>query len=368
MLIHSTNCSPQLRELFARYPGVRLAEPDDSAAIAEFINQTSMSSGELRIGFTRGHDYFALHQLQSEKHAALLCEDEGKIVGVAALTLRSAKVRNQLMPVGYLQDLRVAHDASHRIRQNFYKFFSEFVRTSPELPDFSHCSLFISAILDENSIAKSALSRQSFPLEYTRLARYTAHVWPKLPLIAKILGGNARAQEAELAELVDFYEENLGKYAFDLTADDVRRIANHSTPVVLRDAGKIIAACLLVQTSNERKLTVEQSKLNLKFEACGTYITALRHSKSLIGQRALEAKTVLFGRAVRESLKHPGLFTGFIETENNPIPLSLVQRNLKYSINGSLYRVFHPSHTSLPEFSEGFLRPSHSAAFEWIFS
>ncbi|NBW81114.1 hypothetical protein EBR21_05105, partial [bacterium] len=248
MLIHSANSSAPLHELTSRFPGVRLANPEDSSKIAQFINTTSMSSGSLSVGFTRGDDYFAMLRLQSEKHAALVCEEEGRIVACGALSVRPSSLRGQPAMLGYLQDLRVDRDTSQKVRNGFYSCFAEFVRICPQLVDFDHCSLFLTAILDKNVPAKLALSRQAFPLEYNRVVNYKAHVWPKLPLPGTVTAKAAAGSAQQQPDILAFYEQQLGKFAFDLTTRDIERLSGHSLAVSVREGDKIVAACLLVQT------------------------------------------------------------------------------------------------------------------------
>lgn len=367
MLIHAATASAKMRDLTSRFTGVRLATPDDAQALARFINETSMNKGKLRIGFNRGDDYFALLRLQGEKFSALVCEQDGQIAGVGALTLRQASVRGRKVTLGYLQDLRMAATVTQRTRQNFYQFFSEFVRLCPQFEEYDNCSLFVTAILDDNRAAKAALSRSAFPLEYTRLSQYTAHMWPKIPTLRR-LTGTARMQNSHEDEVSAFYAQELGRRAFDLTTDDLARLKEHSSSVVLKDGGGIVAACLLVQTDQERVLQAKHTGINFKLNAAGTFITALRVAKGLAPERATTAKQQLLGLALRESRKLNGLFTGYIETANDPLRMSHLQNLGSYKTQGSIYRVYHPEHSVIPEFSAGFLRPSHVAQFDWISS
>ena len=368
MLIDSSNATPQLRALTERYSGLRLATREDNQAIAEFINSTSMTSGQLSVGFTRGNDYFSLLSLQADRYSALVCTENERIVGVGAFSTRKAIVRGNQTEVGYLQDLRVSHSVSHRVRQNFYKCFADFVKVSPQLEDFNHCGLFLTAILDENHPAKAALSRQSFPLEYSRLMGYTAHVWPKPPGLHKVLATPTQLSDASFNELLGFYKSNLGSLAFDLTCDDIVRLRDHSTPIVLIENGQIIAACLLVNTPHERQVRAVHKKTHLKFESSGTYISAFRISKSIAPEQRQEVRQQLLAKALQTSLQLPGLFTGLIVMDEESSPLSTLNRICDFKVGGSLYRVFHPEHSNLPEFSSGFLRPAHIPAFEWVFS
>jgi hypothetical protein len=368
VLIHPGNASSDFLALFERFPGVRLARPEDSKALAAFFNATSMNTDGFNFAFTRGNDYFSLPNLQSERFAALVCEEKGSIVGVGAVSMRKGFMRGRLRSIGYLQDLRLAQTASARTRQSLYGLFCEFVRVSPSLPDLDHCSLFLTAILNENTIARAALSRPSFPLEYTRLAEYKAHVWPKIPSLGKLFGKTGASNKAEWTALVRFYESNLGKLAFDLSLDDVMRLESHATPVLIEANGDIQAGCLLVDTSNERRIRSEYAPLGWAIESSGTYITAFRIKRTAAASERAALETALMHKALRISKQLPGNFTGFIETENALVGSESWRTKVRFSIPGALYRVFHPEHGKLDDFHCGFLRPAHTTAFDWVMS
>ncbi|MEY4064548.1 MAG: hypothetical protein RIR26_756 [Pseudomonadota bacterium] len=369
MLIHPGNASPEFAAHMARYPGLRLARPDDSQRLSDFFNTTAMSAGQLSIGFVRGSDFFALLALQAERYAALVCEENGMIVGVGALSMRHAFVRGKLTPVGYLQDLRLSPQSKTKTRQSLYACFTEFVRLSPQWDDFNRCSLFLTAILDENTPARAALSRASFPLEYSRLASYKAHLWPKLPGLEKLLPVKTNVETGHEEKLLHFYKETLGTLAFDLTLDDVSRLLPRAVPVTIEKEGQgIAAACLLVNTDEERRLRVRYNPVGRSLETSGTYLTAVRVGRSVAAELKDGVMKDLLAKALKTSLRMKGSFTGIIEMQDGPVPFPFLAAQSHYTVSGSLYRVFHPEHTQLADFSAGFLRPAHKASFEWIFS
>lgn len=369
MLIHAGNASSEFASLMNRYPSLRLAAPDDTHRLAEFFNTTAMSAGQLSIGFIRGTDFFSLLALQAERYAALVCEENGVIVGVGALSMRHAFVRGKLIPVGYLQDLRLSPQAKTKTRQSLYACFTEFVRLSPQWEDFNHCSVFLTAILDDNTLARAALSRASFPLEYCRLASYKAHLWPKVPGLGKLLPTQARESSGHEEKLMSFYKDSLGSLAFDLSCSDIARLLPHAVPVTLENERLgLVAACLLVNTDSERRLRVHYSPIGRAMETSGTYITAARVARTVGAEQKEAVMKELLAKAMMSSLRMKGSFTGLIEIQDAPLPLPFLAARAHYSVAGSLYRVFHPEHTQLADFSSGFLRPAHRAAFEWILS
>ncbi len=368
MLIHPANASSDFQTLFERFPGTRLACPEDSRALTNFFNSTAMNADGFNFAFTRGEDYFALPNLQSERSATLICEENNSIVGVGAVSMRKGFVRGKIKPIGYLQDLRLAPAASARTRQSLYGLFCEFVRICPNLPDFENCAVFLTAILNDNSAARNALSRPSFPLEYTRLSQYQAYIWPKIPSVAGFLSKARTNEDTHWKLITDFYESQLGKMAFDLTIEDILRFQSHAVPVVIETNGEIQAACLLVDTTRERRICAQYSPLGWSIDSSGTYITALRVKRSLSAAQRITFERLLMSKALRFSNRLPGNFTGFIETENSLQSTPSWRARLRFSISGALYRVFHQEHTKLDDFHAGFLRPAHSSAFEWVMS
>lgn len=364
MLIEPNHYSSELKTLLELFPNVRLATAADACALAAFFNDSSMSTGNIQIGFTRGEDYFSLLRLQGEKFAALICEEEGHIVAVGALTLRKAFVRGRIQTLGYLQDLRVSNSAKQKTRVQFYQFFSEFIRVCPSLPEFDHCALFLTAILEGNLAAKSALSRAAFPLEYTRLVRYTACTWPKFP--GSLIPQSEMPRQASFSkdELISFYQQQFGQCAFDLTTDDIERLLEHSFPVLIYTKGILQAACLLVQTDSERCMRMGLQGVRRKFDAPGRYIFALRVAKQNSPQEEWVLRNSLIRKALFTSMRMPGLFTGFVS--DSDFRLSFPLKFTSIQVQGSLYRVYHPEHAQLKGFSDGFLRPNHAPALEWV--
>lgn len=363
MLIEASQISDEFRSLIESFPNIRLASAADGAALADFVNSTAMSAGVLHVTLTRGADYFALMRLQGETFAALVCEDEGRIVAVGALTIRQTLVRGTRHTVGYLQDLRVAGSARSRVRMQFYQFFADFIRLCPSLPEFNNCFLFLTAILDDNTAAKAALSRSSFPLEYTRLARYTAHMWPKVPLTHD---GFGPCSSGVAADVRSFYESHLDCLSYDLTLADVERLMSRAHPVVIRSAGQIQAACLLVNTDDERRLRVGVAGIQRNVDFSGVYITALRTNKQLTRRESCKARNHVIRKALLKANVMSGVFTGFVNVNDGDCSLApdLILSSVR--MRGSLYRVFHPDNTRLKEFSRGFLRPQHQISLEWV--
>ena len=297
----------------------------------------------------------------------MICEEGEQVVAVGAVSFRSAVVRGVSRWLGYLQDLRVSSSAKQRTRVQFYKCFSEFVRMCPSLVEFGCCSIFLTAILDDNRVALAALSRPSFALEYTRLTSYTAHTWPKIPaqFLKRRLDEHMTVCQSE--ELLDFYKQRRLPFEFDLTQPDVERLLAHARPVVIRMGGGIQAACLLVQTNSERCLNLGYEGLEQRWSCAGLYISALRLAEQLPARDAHTLRNQLIRKALRVSAFLPGTFVGFVNVNDPSTRLSVGLSATSIHVKGSLYRVYHPEHTQLKDFAQGFLRPNQVAALEWVF-
>jgi hypothetical protein len=196
---------------------------------------------------------------------------------------------------------------------------------------------------------------------------YTAHAWPKLPAHFLQFGKKREVSEGEINELVEFYSQRRAGYAFDLTQSDIERLLTHAHPVVIRSEGEIVAACLLVQTHSERCLMLRYDGLANSWRGSGLYISALR----LSGRLSARDEKILRNRIIRKALwvaAHlPGAFVGFVNESRSSTELSADLNGTSVHTQGSLYRVYHPDHTQINDFSNGFLRPSHGAALEWVF-
>lgn len=367
MLIGPEQISAEFNSLLNSFQGIRIAGAKDARRLADFVNTTAMSAGQLKVGFQRGTDYFSLLRLQGEKYCVMVCEEEEQIVAVGAVSFRNAGVRGTSRCVGYLQDLRVSASAKHRSRVHFYKCFSEFVRLCPSLAEFDCCSIFLTAILDDNRAALAALSRPAFALEYTRLASYTAYTWPKIPAHLLKLGKAASMAGCDNGELVEFYKQRRPLFAYDLSQPDIERLLDHAYPVVIRCDGAIQAACLLVQTSEERCLNLGYEGIGYQWKCAGLYISALRVAEQSSLTEELMLRNKLIRKALGVSAFLPGAFVGLVNVNDPSTRLSVGLNATSVHVRGSLYRVYHPEHAQLKDFSHGFLRPSHIAALEWVF-
>jgi hypothetical protein len=362
------NASPELLRLFQAFPMLSVASKEQGPELSRFMEQSSMAADNFEITFTRGLDYFSLLEAQGQ-HSITLCimGQEGQVLGVGSLTSRMSFVRGKPTPVGYFQDLRVSKHVTGSARQNFYEFFTEFVRLSPSLPDLNFCKFFYTAILSDNKAAKTALSRDRFILEYTKMYSYEAWLFPKIPGLGLLSSMNSY-DFPSLQEVMDFYKAELGRSMYDLDLGDIERLWEYSIPLCLREKGNLLGVCLLADTNQLRKMKVCLKKINLTLSLSSTQIFGLRVQNRLSQKRKEDVKSALLRKAILKSFSLNTHYLGYIQVENDIEvgfhPLFLP----KVVTKGDVYRVYHPDHVTLAGFGDGFLRPAHTGSFEWVLS
>ena len=362
------NASPALVLLLESFPMLSIATSAEGRELAEFMEEHSMSTDALEVTFTRGSDYFGLLALQGERSITMCIRSSDKgLLAVGSLTTRSSFLRGKPAVVGYLQDLRVSKAVSASLRQKFYEFFSEFIRLSPSLPDLDFCKYFYTAILSSNGPAKAALSRERFTLEYTKLFSYEAWVFPKIPGLG-FLSYFQTIDVPTKEEVFAFYTAELGSSMYDLDPRDIERLWEYSKPLCLREHGVGIAFCFLVDMNRLRKMKILIKKMNLTLPLTSTHVFGLRVGKKVSHKRKSAVKSALLKQAILQSYSLKSHLLGYIQVENDVGVEGSLLFKTKVVTEGDVYRVYHPDHTSLEGFVDGFLRPAHTGAFEWVMS
>ncbi|MEI8026626.1 MAG: hypothetical protein WCI18_09780 [Pseudomonadota bacterium] len=368
MIICMENASPRLADLLRSFPMISLATSAQGKELAVFMEEHSMSTGSLEVTFTRGSDYFGLLAVQGERSLTMCIRSpENALLAVGSLSTRSSFLRGKPAVVGYLQDLRVSKTVSAVLRQKYYEFFTEFIRLSPSLPDLDFCKYFYTAILSSNVPAKAALSRERFTLEYSKLFSYQAWIFPKIPglsLLASFQSVDVPTKE----EVIAFYNAELGSSMYDLDPKDIERVWEYSKPICLREHGIGVAFCLLVDMNRLREMKVLFKKMNLNLSLSSTQVFALRVAKKVSHKRKAEVKSALLKQAILKSYSLKSNLLAYMQVENDIEVGSHLLFKTKVATKGDIYRVFHPDHTSLEGFVDGFLRPAHTATFEWVMS
>jgi hypothetical protein len=138
----------------AHYPGVRVAKPEDNAALLRFFSESAIEGDHLRLRFDRSPDFFGLLKLQGDQSTVFVFESSAnEIIGAATVTLRDGYIHGKLKRVGYLGDLRSKFD--RRPLRIWREMFRRILQG--EVSEWSGCDHWITAVIDENRRAKLAL-------------------------------------------------------------------------------------------------------------------------------------------------------------------------------------------------------------------
>jgi hypothetical protein len=132
----------------------RQAEPEDGSEILEILEEVSFQ-GNISLIYTRRPDAYSSLISEGEKVDIVVCVDteQNKIVGFAALAIRTLFVNEVTQKVGYLFSLKSRKAYRDRVIP-FYKGF----QLARELNPNVHC--FITTILEENTAIQSMFQKK----------------------------------------------------------------------------------------------------------------------------------------------------------------------------------------------------------------
>ncbi len=411
-------------QVMQKYGNVRLATPEDNENILAFMQSISMKTTEYEVRYSRTPSFFSLHKLQgTEVLTFLFFGKSGVIQGIASLVFRLSYVRGIEQVVGYLQDLRMSPNAERRVLDSFFKFYADTVRMAPYTSELHNCNFFYTAIISGNIKALKVFSRSSFHFNYNKLTQYKTYFWPVNHLMAlgRFVGRKnnlnkswffSQGTDADTQELKEFlhlqnksrlfgynFSEATGKpfsvasekpeaQNFSLKYADTWEQMCAARPqfgahdfIICRNADKKIIACVaLLEASSERKLELSQPSKSMQMQI---KLLNLISSRNFAPNKALNT-----------------LYLSFLEIDRNASPQdrTILARNLvaytfrnpkvvKYDFlsylhfdddfifekpflvpciisEGSLFRVYHDDHVTLPRFVDGFLRPGESPALD----
>lgn len=203
----------RLAELAARLPGGRLATPDDNASILAFFDRAATQTSAFALRYRRSPDFFRLLRYQGERaHVILAVDERGDVVGLSSISLRPAWVDGVASTVGYLGDLRIG--MRRALVASWRSVMADVVGRSREIEELADCSRWLTAILDDNQVARRALQsgRAGAPTCVPIAAFTMRNVVARLPL-ARLLGRRSsspwRARyvaPADEGRLAEFYE------------------------------------------------------------------------------------------------------------------------------------------------------------------
>ena len=183
---------------------IRLARPDDDAAIRVLLRETPLP-GQISLAYAHEPSYFAAIEVTGRDRRVIVGELDGRIVGTGVMAFRQVYVNARPATVGYLGGLHLAPEARRfgGLARGF-RFFGQMHRAERRVP------FYISTIQEENREARELLtSRRAGLPAYHEIGRLRVLAYP-------LLAGRPRAashiqilegREAPLAELVACLEK-----------------------------------------------------------------------------------------------------------------------------------------------------------------
>lgn len=218
-----------LSQFHTPYGKVRLADSRnscDNQNLLEFFDQFSMSGTQLRLRYLRSPDFFSFLQDQSKEFFVFIYENpKGDILGVGTLSLRDAYLHGKQIPLGYLGDLRIKTD--RKLAVVWRQFYASLLQKASQIQELRGCQHFITAVLDDNPIARNALiEKSSAKFKYIPLFHYemvnllSKFPWPSDSYSKFIC---RRATEEDRDVLWKFLSEQNKKTLFGFTDDEWNR-------------------------------------------------------------------------------------------------------------------------------------------------
>lgn len=154
-----------------RQPRLRLATPEDNAALLDLFGAVPMS-GNLVLASRREPDFFTLYDLQRGHRECYVYEENGEVLAMGTFLVRDGWLDGRPATLGYLGDLRTRFAGRRALAlSRFYGQLFEDVRQR------HGCDAFLTAVLASNRAAINALvrrkeTRASQP-RYQLLRRFT---------------------------------------------------------------------------------------------------------------------------------------------------------------------------------------------------
>src|SRR5436309_2409439 len=221
----------RLADLLARYPKARLATAADNDRILEFFERSPMQAPAFDVQYLRRPDFFKLLRYQSDRAFVMLTEDDGGAVGsIATISLRPGWMDGRPITVGYLGDLRVRFD---RVFSRAWRgLFTDLVTRAHEIEELADCTHWITAVIDGNRAALSALrtdDRSNQP-SLVPIGPFTMrNLIMRLPVVGRLRSSGpwevCDATDGDRAGLTTFFEEENRHVPFGFRSELARRIA-----------------------------------------------------------------------------------------------------------------------------------------------
>lgn len=145
----------RLNDWLKRYPGVRLAGPEDNAALRAFFEEEPMRTSEFDIRYRRAPHFFKLLGYQSDTFFVFMGDGEnGNIHGTGTLILRPGWMDGKLEIVGALTDLRIR--SGRKTSRLWRIMFRDLLHDAEIIEELCGCRHFYTVILDRNRDALRA--------------------------------------------------------------------------------------------------------------------------------------------------------------------------------------------------------------------
>ena len=223
--------------------GYALAGAADEAELRELLRRSPMA-GAVRLAFTREPDYFAADGLAGARDRTLICREEGRLCGVARLSVNQLYCGGMPRQVGYLGELRLAPGAKRpaRLLRGGYRELRELLRGGAGGAAVDLCFTSVAATNDRARKVLEHGGRLGLPA-YRPIAELVTLLLP--------VGQTAAAAEEEAAgeeELTEFLRPNAApsNLALTFTAERWAALARHRLVAAdfatLREQGRLVAA------------------------------------------------------------------------------------------------------------------------------
>jgi hypothetical protein len=114
----------KILEVVAATPGVRLAGPEDNAALIAFMREREMDGAALSLRYERAPDFFAWPKVQGDESWTFIFATKAQAIGaVGTLVRRGGQY--------YLGDLRFSRQMHREVYKSFWAFFAAMTRAMP---------------------------------------------------------------------------------------------------------------------------------------------------------------------------------------------------------------------------------------------
>ena len=349
---------------------VRLATSSDNARLLNFYEDMRVTEGGLVLSYRRGPDFFRLLDAQGQSSLVFYLQtSDGAIEGIGSISFRDGILAGQRVRVGYLGDLRVVQ-SRHAVKA-WRRFFECFLALSPLLEETKHCSHYLTAVLDGNSRATSALVRNrhgSFryvPVMHYRIAMLVGRLpfigrRSHCPLVREAIPG-------DMERLVAFLDtqNSIRPYGFIFNNTEwPRRLGTWEkfglkNFLLAEDSNGTMVGCLaLWNHPKTKRMVVEQMSMPIKIlakaqriigglplnDADGaidvTHATHFEAAHRLSKSQKIEIRCALLDRAWAQTRKDAsGAVLSFCDDADGSVSRALRGRFIGHTTAATLYRV-----------------------------